>query len=357
MPSSKRIEWLDAMRGFTMILVVAYHVAHISFGVIDKYSTVQPLLVLFRMPLFFFVSGFLAYKANAVWNSKYLLTLSWKKLKVQVIPAFIFLCVSILLLRHNFSHTFISHMKSPTKGGYWFTWVLLHMFLTYYLFSFFEAKLCKTKKWLPIATLWLICLAIYAVTYMPPVMKLLSHDVQTFLRYSSLIQTAQYMHFFLFGNIVHRYWEQFQRLMDTKWFFIVIAILAFISAGDFLQWHNMRLMWANIPHTIASYSLLIIVLMFFRHYGSHFTRTTTIGNALQHIGTRTLDIYLIHFLLLPRLPQVGKWLNLHHPNFILDTTLSLTLSLIIIAFCLLISSTLRQNPILSEYLFGRPNKK
>ena len=33
------MEWLDAMRGLTMILVVAYHVAQISFGVSERTSS------------------------------------------------------------------------------------------------------------------------------------------------------------------------------------------------------------------------------------------------------------------------------------------------------------------------------
>lgn len=57
-----RIEWLDAMRGFTMILVVMFHVSNQSFCQLDNSSSSTPFLLLFRMPLFFFVSGFLVYK-------------------------------------------------------------------------------------------------------------------------------------------------------------------------------------------------------------------------------------------------------------------------------------------------------
>ena len=64
----QRLEWLDAMRGFTMILVVAYHVAEFGFVESEKISASLPFLVLFRMPLFFFVSGFLAYKASWEWT-------------------------------------------------------------------------------------------------------------------------------------------------------------------------------------------------------------------------------------------------------------------------------------------------
>ena len=78
-----RMEWLDAMRGFTMILVVAYHVAQFGFGESEKTSVSLPFLVLFRMPLFFFVSGFLAYKSRWAWTAASYGSLIWKKVKVQ----------------------------------------------------------------------------------------------------------------------------------------------------------------------------------------------------------------------------------------------------------------------------------
>ena len=59
-----RMEWLDAMRGFTMILVVAYHVSIFSLGQNITQSTALSFFVMFRMPIFFFVSGFLAYSSN-----------------------------------------------------------------------------------------------------------------------------------------------------------------------------------------------------------------------------------------------------------------------------------------------------
>ena len=75
-----RLEWLDALRGFTMILVVAYHVAEMGFGESWRHSSSMPFLVLFRMPLFFFVSGFLAYRASQVWDFRNFGSLLWKKI-------------------------------------------------------------------------------------------------------------------------------------------------------------------------------------------------------------------------------------------------------------------------------------
>ena len=81
----QRLEWLDAMRGFTMILVVAYHVAQSGFMESEKISASLPFLVLFRMPLFFFVSGFLAYKEKWLWTPQNFASLTWKKIKPNLI--------------------------------------------------------------------------------------------------------------------------------------------------------------------------------------------------------------------------------------------------------------------------------
>ncbi|MBQ0074941.1 MAG: acyltransferase [Prevotella sp.] len=357
MNNKERLQWLDAMRGFTMILVVMYHVAHVSFGMTDKLSSCQPFLVLFRMPLFFFVSGFLAYKAGMQWTGKTLGMLTLKKMKVQIIPAAIFLCVFTALCRKNFLDTLWASLQGPTKGGYWFTWVLLHMFLIYYVCCYVARRLGVTgQDWKGRALLalsLLTAITLYALSYMPPVMKQLDPTFKSFLDWSSLIQTVHYMQYFLLGNIVHRYWQQTQRLMDTQWFFVLVLALAFVGTGDSLVWHNLKFMWRNLPLTVASYTLLMIVVMFFRHYKDAFTREHRIGSALQYIGTRTLDIYLLHFLFLPTLPMVGQWFNHHRHNFVLDFTSSFLMALVVIAFCLLTSNIIRVNPILSEWLFGK----
>ena len=126
-----RLEWLDALRGFTMVMVVAYHVAQVSYMQNFKVSASLPFLVLFRMPLFFFVSGFLAYKAGFVWSAGNTLRLLGKKFKIQVFPALVVLCLFIILRKPHFWETFVQSMECATKGGYWFTWCLLQMFAVY----------------------------------------------------------------------------------------------------------------------------------------------------------------------------------------------------------------------------------
>ena len=384
MQGKQRLEWLDAMRGFTMILVVAYHVGQMCFGMNLKTSTSMPFIVLFRMPLFFFVSGFLAWKADMIWTRNRLGTMIWKKFKIQVIPTIVFLTVCLVVRAKEFWPAMERAMASPTKSGYWFTWALLIMFVIYYVFAYFEQKIQGTptakapslpprgeEKYHPdgnashstlhasrsnthggwgILVLWLVSIIIYETAFMP---KYFKYPGSAFMRYSSLIEVVYYFQFFLFGNVVHRYWDKVERLFDSRWFFPVVTVIAFVCAADVLKWHTLRLMWVNLPRTVAMYALMLMVVMFFRYYKDSVSKETVMGRGLQYIGVRTLDIYLLHFILMPRLKMVGPWLDSMHPNFILEVVMTVSVALVVIVFCCLASNILRVSPFFKKYLFGR----
>lgn len=64
--ATKRLEYIDALRGFTMILVVFAHIINYGYHITDAKAetmdTFNNLFIRFRMPLFFFISGFVLYK-------------------------------------------------------------------------------------------------------------------------------------------------------------------------------------------------------------------------------------------------------------------------------------------------------
>lgn len=353
-----RLEWLDALRGFTMILVVSYHVAEIGFGESWRHSSSMSFLMLFRMPLFFFVSGFLAYKASQVWNIKNLGALLWKKIKVQTIPTIVFFLLATAIIYKQFLPALENSYHSPYKGGYWFTIVLLYMFVVYYAFSYLESKL-KIKSWIPITLLFLLSLAAYESCYQPRYFEwaLGYRGVKTatydFMMDSSISQLLLYFPFFLYGNIVHRYWDKAQRVMDSKWFFPCVIVIVILATLDALKWHHLRMAWAIIPLTISRFGLLTITFMYFRHYKEYFTKLSPIGASLQYVGRRTLDIYLIHFMFMPQLPSVGDFFKSYPHNFVLDIVVSVILGLVILGFSIITSNILRISPFLKKWLFGR----
>ena len=353
-----RLEWLDALRGFTMILVVANHVAGLGFGEEWKHSSAIPFLILFRMPLFFFVSGFLAYKASQVWDLKNLGMLVWKKIKVQTIPTVAFFFLAMAILNRHFWPAVENALHFSTKGGYWFTIALLYMFIIYYIFAYLESKL-KWKTWIPITLLFLVSLVFYETNYQPQHFSWAQGyrgtktDLYYFLQDSSFGQVFLYFPFFLYGNIVHRYWDKAQQVMDSKWFFPAVIIIVILATLDALKWHTLRMTWAVIPLTISRFGLLTITFMYFRHYQQYFTKFTVMGASLQYIGRRTLDIYLIHFLFMPDLPQIGEFFKSYPHNFVIDILLSVVLGLVIIGFSIITSNILRISPFFKKWLFGR----
>ena len=341
-----------------MILVVAYHVAQSGFGESWRHSSSMPFLILFRMPLFFFVSGFLAYKASQIWNLRNLRALILKKLRVQLIPTLVFFLLAIALLYKTFWPSVEMELMSPLKGGYWFTIALLWMFLIYYPFAYLESKM-KHVSWLPIVLLFVVSLLFYDSCYQPKYFswaqgyKGAKTELYHFLMYTSLGQVFLYFPFFIFGNIVHRYWERAQRVMDSKWFFPAVIVIVILATLDALKWHTLRMTWAIIPLTVSRFGLLTITFMYFRHYQQFFTKFTLMGVALQYIGRRTLDIYLIHFLFMPDLPHIGEFFNAHPHNFVVDILLSVLLGLVIIGFSIITSNILRISPFFRKWLFGR----
>ena len=351
-----------------MLLVVTNHVALKSFGMQIRWSAALQFFLLFRMPLFFFISGYLAYKAGRVWNARTLGELSLKKLRVQIIPTVVFFLLFLAMVPTTpFLYNLNEALASSMKAGYWFTLVLLYMLLTFYLFSYVESKLSAWRSHshfsflIPrssflVILLFIVSLCLFETCYLPRYFSwALGYKGQSneFLNYSSLVEMFRYFPFFLFGSIVHRYWEQAQRLMDSRWFFPVVTVLAIVCTLDVIKWHTLRMEWTSLPHTLAMFLLLSMVFMFFRHYHEFFEQTR-FGQGLQFIGRRTLDIYLLHYFFLPKLPMVGQFFYLHrHNNFILDTTASLAVALLVVAFCIITSQLLRVSPFLKKYLFGR----
>lgn len=64
---SERIGVFDSIRGFSIFLVVFGHVL-MSFNLGGYSSFLGSVITTFRMPLFFFVSGFFAYRAVDKWT-------------------------------------------------------------------------------------------------------------------------------------------------------------------------------------------------------------------------------------------------------------------------------------------------
>ena len=125
-----RTNYIDALRGFTMILVVVGHVMGRSLGFGGYDSVISSIILTFRMPMFFFISGYIAYKAIKYWVPENYVKCLKKKSVVQIIPTVIFFSLYCIYIGNN-PITSIHHGFRE----YWFTIVLFLFLAIYYTIS------------------------------------------------------------------------------------------------------------------------------------------------------------------------------------------------------------------------------
>ena len=126
-----RIFYLDLLKCVGILLVIYGHVELFGFGLRSSIAT--DIIYTFNMPLFFFVSGFLAFKSHKPLN--YYLSNTWKKISMLLIPTLIFSLFWALARQTEVN--FIGGF-----GKYWFGVALLECFVIYYIVSAFS----KTEK-------------------------------------------------------------------------------------------------------------------------------------------------------------------------------------------------------------------
>ena len=348
----QRIEYIDAMRGFTMILVVFSHVCSMCFG--DRSMGYNDVFFLFRLPCFFFISGWLfgisqrdgsfVTSDMSQKNRPSVISVAKHKFMVQIVPTVIFL----LLLAPP--PLFFSKLGA-TKGGYWFTFVLFEFFMI----SMLSERFCK--KW----GLWLaIVLSVSSYFYDAYYNRYFSHfgwitDIVGFLS----CKTWRFCLFFYLGILVKRHFNEFLQITNKN--YVIILVISCFALMAYLP-HSENVTISYLIFAIGGISGIIMIFTLFR-----FLYTSSIlhllssifhlpSAILQYIGTRTLDIYLLHYFILPRflLPYGEQLRSYDCPP--LEFLVVLALALVIVAVCLLISYVIRLSPFLGHYLFGVQRK-
>ena len=326
--AKQRIEYIDAMRGLTMILVVYSHICSFCLG--DKDLGFNNVLFLFRMPCFFFISGWLFEQVGRQCNSASIRNTIRHKFMVQIVPTVIFL----LLLAPP--PLFFSRL-GMTKGGYWFTFALFEFFV---LCIFSERCL---KKWGGVFALVISVAAYCYDVYYNRFFRDygLMTDVLGLLSFA----TWRYYLFFYIGTWVKLHFDTFIAWTSKTWVVLVI-VLGFILFA--LNPHSENAFLQYLIFSIGGILGMFLVFTAFRSFSSVVSRISP----LKYIGTRTLDIYLLHYFFLPRfLLQYAPQLREYDSRW-LELFVGLAVALVVVGACLLVSYVIRLSPFLGHYLFG-----
>lgn len=324
--SSKRKDWLDALRGIMIILVILVHTIPSESHVWYVYNTlIGPIMI----PMFFVISGY-------VFNGRGGNQLVFYKnlLRKLIIPSFVlFWGIRVPLIPFKGVSYFISNSFKFISGET--HWYIIACIIAEIIF-FYNLKFCKNTLSVCL-TACACCVAGFLMDHWN-------------IGHFAMINRAFIAQFFLvIGFVFRKYEENIQRL---RWPVITIGGLIYIAmtVATFYYWPQQSIdvhlnKYYNIPYC---FSLILIVCLFLMTCGSKIGKSSKI---LALIGRHTLSIYLLHGFC----TSLGKrFLPLDSTNVIILLLKVLVITVFALFICTLFSIVL--NYIWPE-IMGRPRKK
>lgn len=349
-----RFKYLDALRGFTMFLVVFWHVLALSFGLGEE-SILGDILGRFRMPLFFFISGFIGYKNIDKFNITYFRDSISRKAFVQLVPTLIIYSFFLLSFGKNPLTIFQQGLK-----GYWFTLVLFELYVFYYVTSYLlkTIGIIKLQDYIYILAIpffWMIFMGLSYLTKTGVVLP----NILTILCIGNF---CQYLPFFVFGLLIRKHENSILPIITNKYIFtiaFVIFAIGFLLKEIFFTKDYYQIIYYVLDTLVLRFSGLIFVFGVFYHSADIINNDGPISKVMQYVGKHTLDIYLLHYFFLPDLSNYDKFFFNNGKEFFIGEIfiMGFGIAIPIIAICLLVSYALRKSPILEKYLFGILPKK
>lgn len=327
---NKRIEYIDSIRGFCMFLVVFWHLSLI-WGVQEtsfNYSFLQ-----LRMPLFFFISGFFAYKegfTSVTFREK--IQIRFFK---QLLPTIVVGCLYCFWI----NVPLIDAITQDNKYGYWFTYVAFEIFIIYGLLILIVNK--SKKNW-PSFLIVLIILFF-------GICSAFSHILDSYCiwRIISGFKILKFLPFFFAGTLAKKEYTLFSKSISNQ-YVISACFILFVFFNQF-NW--------KIGNAIQGYCGILAIFAIFSYYQNVFDTSTRIGICLSYVGKRTLPIYLLHYFIIYGFESLN-FVALKVTESDISGFLFISIfSICIIIICLLIEKILRVAPPLYFALLGPLDKK
>lgn len=321
-----------------MLLVVSSHIELFMVGAPD--FSLNVLLSEFRMPLFFFVSGFVFYKSGRSYGWKEMKELVRKKIFVQVVSPLLFLLVFCRIRDIDITHS----LFTAAKSGYWFTFVLFEFFIIY-------STLHRAMELVPLKgrtkdALWMVIgLVLYVVCAVGH--QRVNQEISGLFA----VEKIPYILYFILGTRVRKNWTAVEALLDSKF---GVAVLVALFAG-LNVWGGVvrQLPLGGVAFVVmTAVSGVFLTIAFFRHYADSFSSATRLGCVMQYVGRRTLDVYLIHYFLLESWMACGVVDFTGTSLYFLQFVVCIGISIVVMGGCMLVSNVLRTSPFLGHYLFG-----
>lgn len=332
----KRFEFIDALKGFAILLVVMGHIIPWNFVSFEHAIELQPtpillwkVIYMFHMPLFIFISGFLFGLSNFESIKEYVAKM-YKKGKILLIPYIV-------------SGILVYMWRGVRPLTYWYLLTLFQLLVIVGCTN--RIANCIKSKIIRIVVEILILLTILVLLNIIP--RYFDHQY-LHVGYEWYSHLREMFPYFVLGYLTMRY-ISIDSIMNN--FLYTLSILFFVI-GLVIQ----------IPHTtflsINLVSLAGIYLCFYI-FNCCFVDGVVV-NYLKRIGKRTMSIYILHLFFVIQIVSIGDFfIELSKSGrmafvscFVLQFLFSLSLSLIIMEMSLFLARLIKTSKLLSILILG-----
>lgn len=352
MSENKRLDWLDSLRGIAMLNVIYFHICVYLLG---RSTLINDSLDRWQMPLFFFVSGFLAFVPgyDAPLFKKRMKARLFQQLYPTIIVWLLFVLTSWLFSDASLKENLLHGIYDPAKVGYWFTFSLVQVFVVYVMFAFllsyFRVPITKQIFYYIFVITVLGILSLFAVD--DAAMTESGRKVWNVL---SLGKTIKLVTFFFVGALVRMHWHPICNLM-RHYLFVVLCLAIFVVSSLFTTAGEKT---CAIGYLISRISGLAFMVSLFVCLEKYVSGATCLGYYLQRIGRNTLPIYLFHFFILLFSSQYFindlRWLlGYLSTNPVVELISFTVISMVFAETTLVVDSLLKMVPRVHKVIFAK----
>lgn len=281
------------------------------------------------MPLFIFLSGLVVnYRFESIISSnKKLLYKAW----ILLVPV-ILIGIPYALWR---GFTLYEFTINPMKYGYWYLITLFELYVVYYIvFSHNFLRNTKYEDLIKGCIIWILLKGFAHV-----------HINEVIFNAFQFTQLVAYWPFFFIAAFINKYKLQDKLFSSNNLF--TISLLIF---GGLFIYKEYFLIDNLMMYPLQFAGIFCIVYLIYKIKD----RNNIVLDKLNHIGRSSLDVYIFHyfFIHVSYMKFVGNYF-LGHPNFIMETIVTLVYSIVITYCSIYTGKLLRESKLISRILFNK----
>lgn len=324
---SKRINYIDYMRGIAIILVVMGHL--IQFNGFPTSNPVFEFIYSFHMPLFFAISGYITQRVTSIETIYEYFTYLKKKFLSIILPLITWsLFINPYLLKEQWEIlSYEEVLRILQYPGLWFLKMLFIILAYYGIFNLICNKL-KSTNFLR-----------YFFAILPTILLTLASVYLNITKTNLLLFTYA----FYLGCFTAKF-PIIERLSNKQSVY-AISLLSFFTFST--HWNFVGNHIDDI-YKIAVSTFAFITLL---NLCQKFNFNTKVKKTLQLFGTQSLAIYILQF----RLCNFGNEIPIyiHNMNPFVLFLLTLIVAIPISYICCIVTKIIYTNSFLSFFLFGK----